>query len=554
MRNLFYEVTVRTDNQVRAVATISGVQKPSRAAKLNLAQLEVLTNDYLPWLEERQQTHPRDRFVRLGTLLYEALFTDSVKGHFEEALWPEIEAHPNNDSHLTFSLAFEEGVRADVISWPWEFLYCPVGRTFLATDPRVAFSRRYADSVPIHLEPMSAGEQLRVLLVRLQPDDEAQVASALIKNCLEELASKHKNILPPVLLENPNPAGIHENLERIRPHVFHLLAHGCFGDRSSSFALVDSSGHKTRWYGDKSLADLFQNVKPRLIFLQACESGRTSDTISFANGAAWLVRGHLPAVVAMRYPISNRAGGTFAQALYEQIVAGTDLGVAVQRARLALARRDEDSPHDHAGQAFGAPILWMHPEAGCFFRNQPPDSEEVMVQIDIIAPEGRFEASAPPGTLIVQLLQAFLSKWRPSAKAPGQPGRYDFFTGTSEAERLDRTCTIEEVKRRADCSLRLQFEPLKPDSPIGLTIEDQAGRRFSTAVRLSTRVGQLAEAFCAHLRQPYSPNRVLVQLVDRLGGEERSLSPQSSLFEEVVNDNALLRVCPVVHTPKEPRE
>jgi hypothetical protein len=532
--HLEYRLTVQSDAVVVGELYDEGAAETfSQSDALNLNHLDAIAG-YLPLFDNSRQ-QSRKTLETFGGLLYDTLFAKSVAGHFEQLAWRKLATHPDR-YHLSLSLTFHDGLRADIAALPWEFLYHRQGDAFLATDRRVAFSHRRFGWPLKPTEPIA--EALRIVLVRLQPKGLEPVALTRITNYLTELARKQARLQPPMVLEDPEPLAIEETLERVRPHILHLVLHGRFEEQGTRFALAGAAGQVVRWYGDKSLAEMFSANPPRLVLLQACEGGRLSDARSFANGAAWLVRQNVPAVAAMRYPITNEAGWTFAEKLYERLLMGDDLDAAAQLARRALAHGEaQDS---HAARDFGAPVLWMRPEARRWLSREE-EGLEMHTTVTILTPDhGQFEAEAPLDLPVGLLLHEFLSQWQPPPSTTPTPRHYFFQRDDPARTRLEAATTLREAQINNRARLVLAVETLTRDAPIGLTIEDAQGRRYTTAVRLGTKVGELAEAF---LRQFAGQGEPVVEAVGGPPGvAPRPLRLAASLFDEGVGEETRLRI------------
>jgi formylglycine-generating enzyme required for sulfatase activity len=364
---LDYQINISDNGTVSSQLTENSRITPSETSYLDITPLALLANDYIPLLAS-EDTHPRDRLERIGVLLYQMLFPPPIAGHFLELAWRKIVQAPDR-YRLALSINFDSRYRADVISLPWELLYLPRGKTFLSTDARVSLSRRSLDWMQL-TEKRQLSEKLNILLVRLQPQTLESVALYPIKNYLDELSHETNLIYPPSILENPSPSLIEETLATLRPDIVHLLLHGDFSDRMTQFGFVNDTGLDLRWYSDRSLADIFHSHLPELLILQACEGGRLSDIFSFSNGAALLVKNHMPAVIAMQFPITNKAGWIFARRMYKDIIQGDPIDIAVQNSRRSLAMSSKESTEDHTTRDFVAPVLWVRSE--CEFLH-PPD-------------------------------------------------------------------------------------------------------------------------------------------------------------------------------------
>jgi hypothetical protein len=204
-------------------------------------------------------------------------------------------------------LVFQRKVSSEILSLPWEFL-CFDGN-FLSTDPKVAFSYRYDDWLTEHSENYLCEDlPLRVLFIHVHPEG-YDVSFRTVRRNIQELDRTSVELDE---LENPSLETFREKLQRCRPHILHFLGHGQFKKHEGTLALSNKDG-QVFWYEGQSFSSLFRVWQPRLMVLESCEGGRLSDLKSFSGNAAELVRQHIPAIVAMRYPFTQRSGWTFAR-------------------------------------------------------------------------------------------------------------------------------------------------------------------------------------------------------------------------------------------------
>ena len=112
---------------------------------------------------------------------------------------------------------------------------------------------------------------------------------------------------------------------------------------------------------------LLKGQAPQLVVLNACESalsGQDGGSDFFSGVATALVMGEVPAVVAMRAPISDRAAITFSKTLYRELAAGQPADVAVAKGRLALYRAAPDS------LKWATPVLFLRAPDGRRFATE----------------------------------------------------------------------------------------------------------------------------------------------------------------------------------------
>ena len=102
--------------------------------------------------------------------------------------------------------------------------------------------------------------------------------------------------------------------------------------------------------------------------LNACDSGQTDDGRAFTGLAPQLVAAGIPAVVAMQFPITDKAAATFAREFYKRLCVGDEAGqvdVAVAYARSMLSVL-------HPGdRSWAAPVLFTHAPDGVIFSVPP---------------------------------------------------------------------------------------------------------------------------------------------------------------------------------------
>jgi len=185
-----------------------------------------------------------------------------------------------------------------------------------------------------------------------------------------------------------------------------------------------------------------------------------------------------------------------------------------------VARRDRLADLVAAAKRLRPDVTWPLP---------PP------LRLVIAAPDGaRYETQVTADTLVAQVQSAFLDEWRPPA---GELIRYTLRRPDDDRP-LDPMLTLTEAGVADGATLHLAAELLTPESPVGLTVEDAAGQRYVTAVRLDTPVGVLAQAFVETIGRG---GQAVVELAAGPQGRRR-LQPTATLYDERIGDGALLRI------------
>ena len=203
---------------------------------------------------------------------------------------------------------------------PWALretiMFCPVRRLGMADKPEPTAAHRLS-AVFMAASPEGLTE-------RGQLDFEAEEA-AILKTTEQtgvDLTVEESGTLP--LLE--------ACLAREKPELVHLSCHGQIKP-IPGLLLEDELGQPAL----ATVTDLggLAGHATRLLFLSACETAETDDTIESLAPA--LVKRGLPAVLGWGSSVHDREAILFAGALYRLLAKGLDLCHAVARARLELA-------------------------------------------------------------------------------------------------------------------------------------------------------------------------------------------------------------------------
>lgn len=350
MKNIIeYILTVQSDN--RAQGEANGLR--SELAPIDLEQIE-LAEGYVDAAADGMLNSFK-QIQNLGTRLYAGLFPNQIHGHFREQAWRKMIEDPQQETYIRLRLVFQDGVSAKLLSRPWEFMYS--FDEFISTHAHVSLSCSYDNKLNIHPGNfVSSQKPLRVLFVHTHPEDLDGVGVISLRNEIAKFTSIDAEFDE---LEDPTPQELVEKVGKFRPHVFHFLGHGSFGETDGEFALRKPDGNAL-WYDAKSFSSIFSVWRPSLAVLQSCSGGQISDLQSFTGGLAWLVRQQIPSVVAMRYPFEQHIGWKFSQSFYAKLSEGGAIDLAVQAGRRALAYMDDLQAFSTTD--FGSPILWtQHP-------------------------------------------------------------------------------------------------------------------------------------------------------------------------------------------------
>jgi hypothetical protein len=295
----------------------------------------------LAFLEGRAPAMPDAKQLRaLGRDLFETLLPGDVRRLYDSAR----SLQPDGILDL---------VLTSMIDWvadkPWELAFDPSRREFLATSC-VNIVRNVFTAVPAE-RPARRSGRLRVLVVSSRPRGVPPLAvheeTARIRAAFGELvAAGHARVEP---LPRATPEALQRRLAEGRVDVLHFIGHGAFDaeSRAGSVLMEDASG-RPRPLAFESFRQIVCRRGLRLVFLNACETGRGGRSDWNRGVAPALVAAGLPAVVANQYSVLDAAATAFAADFYAQLARGKALADAAREARLAVGREQGTSGIDWA--------------------------------------------------------------------------------------------------------------------------------------------------------------------------------------------------------------
>jgi hypothetical protein len=219
---------------------------------------------------------------------------------------------------------------------PWERLYLSDRREFLALSRKTPVVRGL--DVPRSVRPRAAGP-MWVLLVTAMPKDQPHLDVERETGLIEDVTRGMAN-LTVVRLQNASPAGLDRMLQTERPHVLHFIGHGGFDAVSGHGLILEDGNRGTCMLSGPLLAGLLRKCGSlQLVVLTGCRTGEAplaGGQDPFTGVAPALVMAGLPAVLAMRSPISDRAAIAFSEAFYSSLAASDPVESATTDGREAI--------------------------------------------------------------------------------------------------------------------------------------------------------------------------------------------------------------------------
>ncbi len=297
-----------------------------------------------------------------GRDLFETVFSGRVRDCFNTSLGV---AHAQG-AEFRVRLRLDD---AELLDLPWELLFDDGNRGFLALDHRIRLIRH----LPVQqgIQTLSVDFPLKVLVVMASPKDKGLADIDYV----QELRNL-KSALKPLIdggrvelddLEHANVEGLRHKLKEQDWHVLHFIGHGAYDASNHEGRLVfENTDRSARSVGAGRLGDLLvPHESLRLVVLNACEGARSSRENSFAGVAQTLVQKGIPAVVAMQFPVTDKAAIDLAGEFYR----GIAVGLPVERA-LAAARCEVNLRGEEGDIEWATPVLYMRGEGRLFELDQ----------------------------------------------------------------------------------------------------------------------------------------------------------------------------------------
>ncbi|MEQ1842317.1 MAG: CHAT domain-containing protein, partial [Verrucomicrobiales bacterium] len=228
-----------------------------------------------------------------------------------------------------------------VADMPWELAFDRTAGTFLACAD-VRFIRNVLSPTPTNRFPSKVGP-LRILVVSAQP------MGAGVLSIEDERRGIHESFRPLIdaglveveVLAGASPTALHERL-RYRMDgdefdIIHFVGHGAFDiDTKVGTLLFEDERGRPKSVTATDFLNILRGRGIRIVFLNACETGR-GEKADYNRGVAMeLVRDGIPAVIANQYSVIDRSASLFSLHFYACLASGINIADATREARIAL--------------------------------------------------------------------------------------------------------------------------------------------------------------------------------------------------------------------------
>lgn len=295
---------------------------------------------------------PLDDLKEVGVNLWEGLMAGEVG-----ALFAALRQEGSGD-RFDFRLSLQDP-RLEVL--PWEALYYDDhegGFGFLACHPCHTVTRAPVARLKAPEEPPPVDGKLRILAVI--PAGSGLDAEREWRNLDLAVERLRDRVVIERLAGRITPDTLADRLRAERWDVFHFIGHGEQTESGRTTVRLNGEGalEEEMWLDGEAFANLFFGTGVRLAVLNCCQGAMPDPNRRMSGLGPFFLRAGVPAVVAMRYEIEDRAAIRFSQRFYQEFLAGRCPGradLAVESAREALFRNQTED----AARSFVTPVLFL---------------------------------------------------------------------------------------------------------------------------------------------------------------------------------------------------
>jgi len=276
-------------------------------------------------LRSKLAANPSEAAIQaLGTLLFETLFTDDVLLNLRRAIY----LAQFDNAVLRIQLTIEPN---ELSALPWELLFDPGTKQFLALSNHTTLVRKLPASQPQRLLPATA-PPLRILALFPNPVDTPPIDIVRERQVMKEalLPLINSGLVELIILEHATVREMVEALRGRQVHILYYQGHVGFNPytKASYFLLEDSAG------------EAFAKTSPALSYSMLDTDVRLAVINSYGGAAGTfayeLVKLGIPGTIAIQEPLSDLESTVFLQSFSEALVIGLPVDEAVSKGRRAM--------------------------------------------------------------------------------------------------------------------------------------------------------------------------------------------------------------------------
>jgi CHAT domain len=353
--------------------------------RVDIAMLQELDLHFSELRSFIESSYPQDyseeRLRRLGTRLFDLLFTGDVKRLFDQA-------SGNGPQFVPLLLCVED---YRIAGWPWEYLFdgsrkhfiCrefyPVCRRIFALDNRTTTRDRRRKKIKL------------LVVVGVPPNDGEATPDEEVKWITEVLASNLDASEFELNVVRPTDAADLQKMIRLSykdVDVLHFFGHAAYDELTEKGFVVLKNGVESSFPADE-LGRLLIQSGVQLVFLNACETARsssTSDPGQTSVAAALLSRG-IPSVIGAQFSMPDVTSHYLSSTVYRSLSAGIPLIDALRDGRQAMGYCKNSKFFD-----WGIPVLYSFDPDLIVFRSRvkrPKQGLQRTLSEEEVAPKGK---------------------------------------------------------------------------------------------------------------------------------------------------------------------
>ncbi|MGH2543525.1 MAG: PQQ-binding-like beta-propeller repeat protein [Ardenticatenaceae bacterium] len=261
----------------------------------------------------------------LGNEIGNALFPDAIRYRFESSLG-RIDA---TGEGLRLRLRCQDETVAAI---PWEA--ARLDDEYLSLRPQTPLVRYVL--APYPPRPLPVQGALKLLGIVSGPQDQPQLDLAREKERLEQAVAPllDSDRLQLTWLDDAQLQPLQDAL-RQGPHMIHFIGHGSYDpERQQGSLLFQGDDGWSRPVAADWFATLLRDSTVRLVFLNACDSGRAVGGLTEV-----LVRRGMPAALGLQTRVVDEAAIAFAAGFYRALSDGWPVDAATVEGRRAIVNR-----------------------------------------------------------------------------------------------------------------------------------------------------------------------------------------------------------------------
>ena len=241
-------------------------------------------------------------------------------------------------------LQFDLSQTPELQGIPWEAAYLKSKDRFLAIGTSSNVVRRLDAQSEL---PDPIERPIRILVAAANPhkDLDTDVELGNIERRIGELVASGGDDFEVEALHATTREQFRTKVRDWKPHIIHYIGHSAFKDGAGYlyFETEEGDDDASDRVSAETLRTILLNMRPWVVVLNSCESGKTSLEHPMGGVAQDLLgRINIPFVVGMQQPVSDDAAIAFSQDFYCALTEGQTIANAVTLGRNAIATQADE--------------------------------------------------------------------------------------------------------------------------------------------------------------------------------------------------------------------